>query len=418
MSDPLSGASTVAAWLPHSPPHVRRRTCLVLITALAALVSPAAAEAAYSAGQSSRSTSQHPVRGFFGDPRVGERRPAASVEDVSLRHRHLRPRRHGCLRDCLRQVSGSRSAPRRSPSGQAKAAFSRTGTSSCRSQRAVRRRHEDAHWSNRARLGARAPRGVVDGRYVNPLRRGALTPYVDWTRPTIHTFSFERDGRSIGRTKLAGRFDLVTETWDETPVRVPGKWARRLTPAVVRWRILGTRVGRSWQTALDFSAIIPAPELFDSVYARWTRQNHAWRPGRYRVQIARDWDSASPLETARDVLQARRSTRAATVRGERFGLGLELKQRRRIGRTSQVRHDSQLGFPAHAPPRPRLSRARLRAHCCRSPPHGRPTRLLAGRGSAANPGCAPGKPSASGFSWRTNAGDRSAGSSSRSVAAS
>jgi Peptidase family M23 len=274
---------------------VLRRACLVLITALAALLSPAAADAAYS-WPLKPFDQQHPVRGFFGDPRVGES-ATGRVESKTF---------HFGI-----DISA--------PDGTAVYAIS-SGRVVWESQRpetiAIRASGGSvfAYWhivpavrngqyavASKTILG-RIARGwghvhlaeLVDGRYVNPLRRGALTPYVDSTRPTIHAFSFERAGRSIGRRKLAGRFDLVSETWDETPVSVPGKWANRpVMPAVVRWRILGTRVRHSWQTALDFSATIPAPEQFDSVYARWTRQNHAWRPGRYRVQIARDWDSAS-----------------------------------------------------------------------------------------------------------------------------
>ena len=49
--------------------------------------------------------------------RRGRRRPRR-VDDLSLRHRHLRPGRHGGLRDGLWQrSSGSRSGRRRSPSG-------------------------------------------------------------------------------------------------------------------------------------------------------------------------------------------------------------------------------------------------------------------------------------------------------------
>lgn len=136
---------------------------------------------------------------------------------------------------------------------------------------------------------------LVGGRYVNPLRPGALTPYVDTTLPTIHTFSFEHEGRSLGHTRLARPVDLVAEVWDETPVRAPGKWAGKpVMPAVVRWRIVGRRGSTTaWTTAIDFTGTIPAPSMFDALYAPWTRQNHAWRPGRYRVRLAHGWDPSS-----------------------------------------------------------------------------------------------------------------------------
>jgi hypothetical protein len=286
----------------------------VLITALAALVSPAAAHAAYS-WPLEPFDQQHPVRGFFGDPRVGE----SATGRVESKTFHFG----------IDISAPDGTAVYATASGRVVWEPQRPETIAIRASEGS----VFAYWhivpavrsgqyavASKTLLG-RIARGwghvhlaeLVDGRYVNPLRRGALTPYVDSTRPTIHTFSFERDGRSIGRTKLAGRFDLVSETWDETPMRVPGKWANKpVMPAVVRWRILGTRVRHSWQTALDFSTAIPAPELFDSVYARWTRQNHAWRPGRYRVQIARDWDSAS-LRNGRYVLEVE----AIDTRGNR-----------------------------------------------------------------------------------------------------
>ena len=87
----------------------------------------------------------------------------------------------------------------------------------------------------------------------------------------------------------------MAETWDETPLRVSGKWANKpVMPAVVRWRVRSGRgTPSAWRTAIDFSETIPAPGLFDTVYGRWTRQNHPWRSGRYRVRLALDWDSAA-----------------------------------------------------------------------------------------------------------------------------
>ena len=276
-------------------PLVRRRACLVLVTALAALVTPAAADAAYH-WPLEPFNQQHPVRGFFGDPRIGE----SATGRVESKTFHFGVDISAPDGTAVYATASGRIVwePQR-PETIAVRAGDGTVFAYWHIIPAVRNGQYAV--ASKTLLG-RIARGwghvhlaeLVDGRYVNPLRRGALTPYVDSTRPTIHTFSFERDGKSIGRTKLRGRFDLVAETWDETPLPVPGKWANKpVMPAVVRWRILGSRAGRSWRTAIDFSATIPAPSMFDTVYAPWTRQNHAWRPGRYRVQIASDWDSAS-----------------------------------------------------------------------------------------------------------------------------
>src|SRR6266508_428010 len=66
---------------------------------------------------------------------------------------------------------------------------------------------------------------AIGGVYVNPLRPGALGPYDDHTAPHVHAVCFENEGAGIGHARLHGTFDLVVETSDETPMAVPGRWA-------------------------------------------------------------------------------------------------------------------------------------------------------------------------------------------------
>jgi hypothetical protein len=138
----------------------------------------------------------------------------------------------------------------------------------------------------------------IGAHHVNPLRPGALTPFRDTTRPTIHTFSFERDGRTTG-SRLRGLVDVVVEAWDDAPLAVPPPWnAKPVTPALVRWRLSGPRSlqsGGGWRTAVDFRTTLPEVP-FGSVYARWTRQNHPWGGvgrGRYRFLLARRLDTSA-----------------------------------------------------------------------------------------------------------------------------
>jgi hypothetical protein len=130
----------------------------------------------------------------------------------------------------------------------------------------------------------------IGGVYVNPLRVGALAPYRDSTRPTVHSISFERDGTAVGRRTLGGSFDLVAEAYDDTPLEVPAPWnSKPVAPALVRWRIVGVT---GWQTAADFRASLPS--CFTDVYARWTHQNRDFRRsgrGRYRFLLRRAWNS-------------------------------------------------------------------------------------------------------------------------------
>lgn len=159
-----------------------------------------------------------------------------------------------------------------------------------------------------------------DGVYLNPLRPGALTPYRDTTRPTVHLISFERDGAGVG-ARVSGRLDLVTEAWDEAPLPVPEPWAGKpVVPASVSWRLVDPR-GREvlgWRYAVDFRNALPAAP-FLSVYARWTTQNHPWPRGvgRYRFYLARGWDTRSVPNGVYRVVVAARDTAGHEGRAER-----------------------------------------------------------------------------------------------------
>jgi Peptidase family M23 len=135
-----------------------------------------------------------------------------------------------------------------------------------------------------------------NGVYVNPLRPGALGPYADSTPPVVKSLRFERHDHGISREALRGRVDLVAEAFDVTPLAVPKPWANRpVTPAIVRWRLVDP-AGRTvvpWATAIDFRMRIPNDDAYASVYASWTRQNRPWSNGRYRIVLARSWDTTT-----------------------------------------------------------------------------------------------------------------------------
>jgi hypothetical protein len=128
---------------------------------------------------------------------------------------------------------------------------------------------------------------IRGGRYVNPLRPEGLRPYVDRTRPEVRHISLERDGKAFGRTATSGRLDLVAEALDTTPLAPPAPWdGKPVSPALVRWRLVGET---GWTTAVDFRAALPSS--FDGVYAKWTRPNHPGSRGRYRFVLAHDFDT-------------------------------------------------------------------------------------------------------------------------------
>jgi len=133
------------------------------------------------------------------------------------------------------------------------------------------------------------------GRYLNPLRRGAMGPYADRTKPTVGAVELERDGRPVSLSSAGGTVDIVAEVEDETPIAAPAPWSNTpVMPAIVRWRLLGPKgpITR-WATAVAFTETIPPADAFDGVFALWTRQNHPNHPGRYRVYLAHAWNTAA-----------------------------------------------------------------------------------------------------------------------------
>jgi hypothetical protein len=127
-------------------------------------------------------------------------------------------------------------------------------------------------------------------RYLNPLRAGALGPFVDDTTPLVRSV-VARDGA------------LIAETYDETPLTVPRPWHDLpVMPALVRWRLLDARrhVVVGWSTAADFRLSIPPASEFDERWAPGTMQNHVRAPGRYKVVLSR---SLTELRAGRYVVE-------------------------------------------------------------------------------------------------------------------
>jgi Peptidase family M23 len=143
-------------------------------------------------------------------------------------------------------------------------------------------------------------------RYVNPLRPGAMGPFVDDTTPSV-------------RSVVARDDMLVAEAYDETPLAVPRPWHDLpVMPALVRWRLLDTdgRVVRGWSTAVDFRLTIPHASEFDDRWAPGTMQNHVRAPGRYRLALARD------LRGGRYVVEVAASDTRGNASKQRFPLDL------------------------------------------------------------------------------------------------
>jgi hypothetical protein len=131
------------------------------------------------------------------------------------------------------------------------------------------------------------------GLYRNPLRRGALTPWSDGTRPQVTAIRFMRGTREQRPELVRGSVDVVAEAHDTPPVQVPAPWNDLpVTPARLRWRVLrGERVVRAWHTPVDFTRTLLPKERFRTVYAPGTRQNRAGSAGLYRFYLAHTWST-------------------------------------------------------------------------------------------------------------------------------
>jgi murein DD-endopeptidase MepM/ murein hydrolase activator NlpD len=130
------------------------------------------------------------------------------------------------------------------------------------------------------------------GKVVNPLRPGAMGPYVDDTQPVIVNLRFERSARRV-RSPLRGTVDIVAEGQDRPPVALsPPRDGAVYAPALVRWRIVSAsgRTVRPWATVFDVRRRLPT-EPFGTIFAPGTDQNRPNRPGRYRFYLARRWPS-------------------------------------------------------------------------------------------------------------------------------
>jgi hypothetical protein len=129
------------------------------------------------------------------------------------------------------------------------------------------------------------------GAYVNPLRRGGVSPYVDHVRPQIGKISIYRSGtgEELSPDAVSGRVDLIAGVTDPPPVELRPPWSDVvLSPESITWS--GLFDGR-WRPAayrpqsVDFHYLWQVP--LDSVYAPGTNQNSPNHAGSYRFWLVR-----------------------------------------------------------------------------------------------------------------------------------
>jgi hypothetical protein len=131
--------------------------------------------------------------------------------------------------------------------------------------------------------------------YRNPLRPGALTPWSDPTSPRIVGIELFRAGsrKKVSPLEVFGPVDVVVEAFDIPPLPVPPPWANMpVTPALLRWRVRrGQEVVRPWHSPVDFTKMLLPASRYSAIYAPGTRQNHPNQPGRYRFFLAHNWST-------------------------------------------------------------------------------------------------------------------------------
>jgi hypothetical protein len=223
---------------------------------------------------------QHPVRGYFGDPRtVFHLSDDADVGAFSFHNGVDIVASDGTL--VYPVVSGVVTRVRRDE----------IVVSSDRGARTFQYWHLQARvranehvWAERTVLGTvRRERGHVhlteiDGSVVeNPLQPGHLTPYRDRTSPTVESVLFrDQLGRVLSPDALHGLLDIAARAVDTPPLPIPAPWAGvPVTPARVSWKLstLDGHLLLPAQTTANFLTTIPTPNRFWSVYEPGTYQN-------------------------------------------------------------------------------------------------------------------------------------------------
>jgi Peptidase family M23. len=149
------------------------------------------------------------------------------------------------------------------------------------------------------------------GRYVNPLRRGGLTPYDDHDPPTVAAAYVYQDQkyRDLEQATLADTVSLVASVFDKPPIRTPWPLVV-LTPSLVRWELVDES-GRTVvppRTIVDFKRLYSASLL--SVYAPGTVQNGDHFGGVYKFWLDQSFDTTKLLNGAYSLIVS-----ASDIRG-------------------------------------------------------------------------------------------------------
>jgi hypothetical protein len=146
----------------------------------------------------------------------------------------------------------------------------------------------------------------IDGIHsVNPLARGHLAPYRDRTRPRVQDVIVRNQSGDVATPLgLCGRVELVVDAFDTQPMSVPGtEHNLPVAPALVQWSMarIGGKVVVPLRTAADFRRQVPANGVFTNVYAKGTyengprfgREQYPAMPGRFLFLLSPNYDTTA-----------------------------------------------------------------------------------------------------------------------------
>jgi murein DD-endopeptidase MepM/ murein hydrolase activator NlpD len=181
---------------------------------------------------------------------------------------------------------------------------------------------------------------LQNGKAVNPLQNGHLSPYSDTTTPEVASISLRRadTGQNLTPAFLRGRVLMIAEAYDTLAMPVRGIWhGLPVAPALVTWRIQrwDGKVIVPEKVAADFRTTIPSNALFWSYYARGTYQNmsvfdthYSWgQPGCFLFKLIRTpFDTKTVHDGVYDLVVT-----ATDIRGNRSSKVLRLTIHNRPG---------------------------------------------------------------------------------------
>jgi len=128
------------------------------------------------------------------------------------------------------------------------------------------------------------------GHYINPLRRGALTPYTDTTPPTIASLSsYNGAYHDLANATLSGTANITANIFD-TP-QIPSNWPwARVTPSWIDWRVIAPN-GQSVKLGhWDLSHALCNKDPL-TIFSPGDYANSKRGPGNYNYWLGHSWNT-------------------------------------------------------------------------------------------------------------------------------